>query len=116
MDHTDYCYNPKYRAQVRAQMSILLTCFLTGEISVIEVARALGPYSDLPEPALRPHLDTFAGINSETDALPVGAVRHQWAQETLLQKDKEIAAAEYRWHEPAQIAASHLTWLISSSN
>jgi hypothetical protein len=116
MDHTDYRNNPQYRAQVRTRMSILLTCFLTGEISVIEVARALSPYSDLPEPAFRPHLDTFVGIDSETDALPVGAVRHHWAQETLLQKDKEIAAAEYRWREEAQVAASHLTWLISSSN
>jgi len=113
MDSTNYRYNPAYRAQVRAQMSILLGCFLTGKIGVIETARALSPYSDWPEPEFRPHLDTFVGINSETDALPVGAVRHHCAPEMLLQKDKEIAAAESRWREAAQVAASHLTWLIS---
>lgn len=75
MDPTDYRANPEYHARVRAQMLTLLTRFMAGEIGVIETARALSRYSNLPEPEFRPHLDTFIGIDSDTDELPVGAVR-----------------------------------------
>jgi len=116
MDHTDYRYDLEYRAHVHAHMSALLTRFLAGEIGVIEIAQAISPYSDLPEPEFRPHLNTFVGIDSETDALPAGTVRQHWAPEVLNQKDKEIAAAESRWREAATVAASHLARLVASSN
>ena len=37
------------------------------------------------------------GIDSETDHLPVGAVRSLWAADALIEKDIQIARAEERW-------------------
>lgn len=39
---------------------------------------------------------TMSGIDSETDALPVGAVRRHWAESALNELAPEIAASE-RW-------------------
>lgn len=111
---TDHHFNLEHRAHVRAQILALVKRFLSGQIGVIETARALHPFCDLPEPNLRPYLRTFVGIDSETDALPVGAVRKHWTPQALHQKDREIAAAERHWHEAARIAASNIARLLSS--
>jgi len=39
---------------------------------------------------------TFVGVDSDTDALPVGPARVHWAPEALVAKEDEIARAE-KW-------------------
>jgi hypothetical protein len=39
-------------------------------------------------------LDPFVGVESETDALPLGKVRGQWSEGALLEADDKIAQAE----------------------
>ena len=48
----------------------------------------------------------FTGIDSETDALPIGGIRKEWNPEALVRKDKEIAEAEQFYREKAINAAT----------
>ena len=74
---------------------------LNGQLSYIEGARALwrlGPQARLP--ARDPDLTIFVGIDSETDAFPIGEVRDLWDRDALkrLQPDLDLAekwASEY---------------------
>jgi len=72
---------------------------LRGEISILEAARVLA--STLRETDLadtKTHL-FFVGVSSESDDLPIGAVRKYWSPESLKRKDQEIAAYESRIRE-----------------
>ena len=58
-----------------------------------ELSRLLASLGcDLDDPDYR----TFVGIDSETDALPVGRTREHWAPEALAEKAADIARAE-KW-------------------
>jgi hypothetical protein len=58
-----------------------------------ELSRLLASLGcDLDDPDYR----TFVGIDSETDALPVGRARRHWAPEALADKAPDIARAE-KW-------------------
>ena len=48
---------------------------------------------------------TFTGIDSETDALPIGSVRKEWDQGALKLKDREIEDAE-RFYRDSSISAA----------
>ena len=81
---------------------------LAGRLGVIETARLLSQlafWSHLRDDA---DLVTFAAIDSETDDLPVGAVRQYWAPEALERKDVEIDRAEQMYRAVAHEAATHL--------
>jgi len=106
MDRTDYRYNLEYSETVRARMLDLATRFLSGKIGVIEVARKLSSFVDMPDEEFRPYLDVFLGIDSETDALPIGDVRHRWSLDALRREDLKIAEAERHWLEQATSAAN----------
>ena len=54
----------------------------------------------------------FTGIASETDGLPVGAVRQQWSAEALERKDREIAEGEEFYRDSAMEAATRLVCLL----
>ena len=83
---------------------------LDGRISIIAGARQIrrfcGGHAGLDE--RDPDLTTFIGIDSETDDLPIGDVRHYWAPDALAQKDLDIARCEAIYREAALEAASHL--------
>jgi len=108
MDRTDYRCNLEYRARVRSELLELVTRFLGGKATVIETARAVVRYSTLPESELQPFLNVFVGIDSETDALPVGVQRQHWSSEALSREDVKIAQAESRWSEAAHVAAASI--------
>jgi hypothetical protein len=55
---------------------------------------------------------TFTGINSETDALPIGRVRKEWDRDALKLKDREIEDAEWFYRDSAMRAAAELIWLL----
>jgi hypothetical protein len=112
MNQTDYRYNLEYRETVRARMLDLATRFLSARIGVIEVARELRSFVDIPEEEFRPYLDVFMGIDSETDALPIGDVRLRWSPDAFRREDLKIAVAERRWLEQAMSAAKSLVRLL----
>jgi hypothetical protein len=75
---------------------------LAGELSVLESARQLAQL--LARGGLEhsdPDFVTFYAIESETEELPIGAVRRLWAEEALADKDKEIARAEALYRDIA---------------
>ena len=83
---------------------------LDGRVSIIAGARQIrrfcGGHAGLDE--RDPDLNTFVGIDSETDDLPIGDVRQYWAPDALARKDLEIARCEAMYRESALEAASHL--------
>ena len=83
---------------------------LDGRMGIIAGARQIrqfcGGHIGLDE--RDPDLNTFVGIDSETDDLPIGDVRQSWAPDALAQKDFEIARCEAIYRESAMEAASHL--------
>jgi hypothetical protein len=55
-----------------------------------------------------PDFTTFIGIDSESDHLPIGIVRREWASDALAEKDRDIRELEDRWREAAYGAARNL--------
>jgi hypothetical protein len=116
MDRTDYKYNLEYRATVRAEMLALARGLVTGDLGVIAAARKLRGFWDGVEPEIGALLLVFVGIDSETDALPVGSERAYWNAEALARKDVEIRAAEHHWREEGVAAATQLIRLLEQSS
>jgi hypothetical protein len=100
-----------YRAREIRVLS-LARQLLAGQLNVIAAARALAPFGHDAQPELREILLVFAGINSETDDLPVGEVRQRWSAEALERKDREIAKAEEFYRDRAMEAATRLVRLL----
>ncbi len=112
MDQTSYRYNFEYRTSARAQMLELVKQMLSGDLGVVAAARALVPFSDGVEPEIGAILNVFVGIDSETDAFPIGEVRQYWCPESLEHEDLKLAAAERFWHETAMDAGARLLRLL----
>jgi hypothetical protein len=87
---------------------------LLGKIGVIAASRELGYLRHEVEPRIAEILVTFAAIDSETDALPIGTVRKEWNQEALRRKDEEIAEAEQFYRDTAMNAAVELIRLLEA--
>ena len=64
------------------------------EIGVIEASRELTSLRHCFGPELKKNFLPFAGIDSETDHLPLGSVRREWNADALSAKDAEIARLE----------------------
>ena len=79
---------------------------------MIAASRLLSHFRQEAEPEVAEVLLTFVGIDSETDALPIGAVRDNWGPEALKRKDREIAEAEQFYRETALNAAAELLRLL----
>ena len=91
----------KIRARARGLME--------GRIGVISAAREFTGLAQWVRALDDPDFTTFIGIASESDHLPVGSVRKEWAPEALSEKDCEIRQLEDRWRERAQDAARNLS-------
>jgi len=113
MDRTAYRINLEYRASVRTQMLALVTRFLADEAGVVETARKLSAYRDVPDKDIGSQLDVFVGIDSATDGLPLGDARHHWSSEALAREDVKIAEAERHWWKAATTAATALRLLLA---
>ena len=83
---------------------------LDGSIGIIAAAREIHSLccGQVGLDERDPDLNTFVGIDSETDALPVGEVRKHWAPDALAKKDIEIARREAMYRDSALEAAAHL--------
>jgi hypothetical protein len=53
-------------------------------------------------------LDPFAGVDSETEALPVGPVRELWSEDALREADLKIAQAEAAYRDFVEMACRAL--------
>ena len=89
-----------------------MTQFLDGELGLIAAARALAQFRYDAPPQVSEVLLTFAGIESETDGLPLGEVRQYWSAEALERKDRELADAENFYRPIATEAARRLVRLL----
>jgi hypothetical protein len=73
----------------------LATKALDGSMSAIVAVRALLPLlGRLGLPREDEIIETLVAIESETDALPVGHERREWASEVLRSRAADIASAE----------------------
>lgn len=81
---------------------------LNGRLGVIETARALCPLAFWTQVENKPDFRLFRAIASETDDLPVGTVRENWAPHALAREDARIQAAEAAWRDQALEAAARL--------
>ena len=75
---------------------------LDGALGIIEGSRRL---NDLRAAIGIYHLDEdfvgFVAIDSETETLPIGAVRQRWNNEALVQKDREVEESERLYPDDA---------------
>jgi len=112
VDRTSYRYNLEYRASAQSQMRDIAKRFLAGEIGVIEAARQFRPFHAVVEPMVARALSVFIGIDSETDALPIGDLRGQWSAKALRVEDEKITRAEREYGARGRAAAAHLVDLL----
>lgn len=101
--------------ELRWEILSLAKQLLAGQLGVIATARALAPFLHDADSELGEILLTFTAIDSETDTLPLGHVRHEWSAEALARKDREIAEAEDLYRSTAIDAATRLVHLLEPS-
>lgn len=94
-----------------ARNKIVRLCrlILDGKLSFIEGSRSiwrLGPEARLPEND--PDMTIFLGIDSETDALPVGQQRKLWARDALERLPPDIGRSEAWAKDHGQAACESL--------
>jgi hypothetical protein len=101
--------NPNEIDVVRRKLSELARQILDGELSYIEGARSiwrLGRKGNLSE--MDTDLVKFLAIDSETDALPIGAERKLWNRDALERLRPEIENAEAWAKKVGQTACENL--------
>ena len=84
---------------IRGQLVAICESVLAEEMGVIAGSRRLNRLGLQLYGARDPDFVTFAGVDSETDHLPVDSERANWSAEALERKDKEIAHAEKIYRE-----------------
>ena len=84
-----------YVQMQRQHLCEIAKLILAGDLGIIAGVRQLLPFRH--EIELAEAEDAFrvlAGIDSETDHLPIGSQRLNWAEAALRKKEQEIAEAE----------------------
>jgi len=103
---------PEREKQIRVQILHVANDLIGGRLGVIAASRELSRFRRDVEPQLAETLLTFVGIDSETDALPIGEMRKEWNRDALEGKDREIAEAERFYRDSAMKAAAELIRLL----
>jgi hypothetical protein len=81
---------------------------LSGRMGMLEACRELASLGHTPGVMSEEIHTVFIGADSETDHLPIGAVRELWDQQVLLEKDRDIAAMEAHWKDRVVAACKEL--------
>jgi hypothetical protein len=84
---------------------------IEGRSGIVLAARELYILlSTLEDPVLNDErfFTVFMGIDCETDHLPVGSERKNWAEYALKEKDREISEADDFWREDMLKACKEL--------
>jgi len=85
----------EYIVLQRKRVVQLANRMLNEEIGLIEGVRLLSTLRwEVTDDQFDPDFLFFIGIDSETDALPIGEERRHWADYALVEKDKEIKKNE----------------------
>src|SRR5262245_41995159 len=74
---------------------------LDRRLGVIDAARQLSALGYSVRAERDPDFNTFVAIDCESDHLPIGRVRREWAPDALERKDAEIRVVEERWRDKA---------------
>jgi hypothetical protein len=91
MSHSEYI------SSLRLEAARVAAAALAGRVDLLEASHKLASLLAIAE--LEPgdaDAATFSLISSETDALPVGAVRHRWEASALDRLQPEIESARAR--------------------
>ena len=118
MDEQSYRLNLEYRNQVNSKIEELVQSFLSDTIGVIALSRQLNGYQHIVqsiEPELGKVLLIFVGINSETDALPIGRLREMWHPSTAALEDKKVETAEKLYAKNARGACIQILDILKQS-
>jgi DNA-directed RNA polymerase subunit RPC12/RpoP len=100
---------------VNAEILSIAKQLIAERLGIIAASRKLaGLRHYVAEPQIAEVLLAFAGIDSETDTLPVGDERKQWDPEALQRKDREIEDAERFYRDIAIEAATEAIRLIQA--
>ena len=95
----------QYVLSVRQQAAEIATGILAGEVPILEGCHSLAALRwEIEVDDRDPDFVTFAMISSEIDALPIGAVRAQWAPEALARLEPDIQSA-IAWATPQALPA-----------
>jgi hypothetical protein len=78
---------------------------IEGRLAVIEAARAMQKLAFKVRDEQDPNFTVFLAIYSDSDSLPVGEERKNWAPSALRGEDAKIESLEERWRERALQAA-----------
>jgi hypothetical protein len=97
-----------YWNEQRRRLVACANDLIEGRIGVIEASRQFSYYRSWFRAQDDPDFMTFVAIDSDTDNLPVGAVRQKWAIEVLEKKDIEIQHSEALHRSHATEAARNL--------
>jgi Protein of unknown function (DUF2489) len=90
--------------------SVTTACrgYLAGTLGLIEASRLLVSCAHRLREDSNSEFSFFVAVESETDHLPVGEYRNQWAADSLKAKDKEINSIEEFYRSDAVAAATSL--------
>ncbi len=84
------------------------TDYLAGTLGLIEASRLLVSCAHRLREDRNSEFTFFIAVESETDHLPVGEYRNQWAADSLKAKDEEIHSIEEFYRRDAVAAATFL--------
>ena len=94
-------HNEEQRQRTSAKIRALAQSILSGELGVVEGSRHLAKLGFEVGAEDDPRFIFFVGVDSETDHLPLGEVRHHWSPDALLAKDEELKSFEISVRERA---------------
>lgn len=112
-----YRSNLEYRQSVDDELRRTAHLCLQGEIGAIAASRIMSrlrseispTWSEMDEAFLG-----FVGVDSQTDAPPVGPEREMWGPAELASADREIVAAEDHFREAVRAACRRVLELLDS--
>jgi hypothetical protein len=101
-------HNPAKFLKECKRLRALCQRIIDGEESVIEGSRKMVTYRFWMKEEGNIGWSIFTGVSSESDHLPLGAVRRHWAADALKQKDERIMKLENFYRENVIEAARRI--------
>ena len=91
-----YRYDEEHQALMRGRVVAIAEAILRGELGIIEGARQLSSLAHglVNDWTTDPDFLVFGALDTETDHLPVGAVRSFWDPTALREKDASVERIE----------------------
>ncbi|RXT24914.1 MULTISPECIES: DUF2489 domain-containing protein [unclassified Bosea (in: a-proteobacteria)] len=102
------------KEEARTEISRTAQAMLSGAMSLFEGARRIASLRFPADLETDPDVMAFVGIDSETDAMPLGSVREYWQSDALEKLRPEIAKAEAWAHNFGSPSAERLAARFSN--